>query len=127
MVLPSIEHSRHTRAHKVQCPSSHCSQGLMQAQCSPNQQCRSLGRQLPSCWFAMGTTSYSTDFGMRQLVTNYYHHTNIDMACLPCCHLSSNHSKMPGKIFMTIVQILIGCLSLFTSIECWRPLQLVCE
>jgi len=97
MILPAMKHSRRVRninIHRVPCPSSHCSQGLMQAQCSPNQDCGS-GRMLPSCWFGMGTTSYSTIFGDRRLITNYYHHTNIDVACLPCCALSSNHSKMP--------------------------------
>ena len=112
MVLPQMEHSRQTRAHRVQCPSRHCKQGLMQAQCSPNKDCERFGRKLPSCWFALGTTAYSTDSGTRELVTNYYHHTNIHMACLPCCHLSSssnpnvmitNHPKMPGTTLMIII------------------------
>ena len=98
MILPSIEHSRQTRAIRHECPNSNCQNGLMQAQCSPNQQCGS-GKKLPSCWFAMGTTTYSTHGSHRQLVTSYYHHTNINVACIPCCHLSSYNSKMPSKIF----------------------------
>ena len=97
-ILPPIEHARHARAHRVQCPASHCSQGLMQAQCSPNQQCSAFGRRLPSCWFGMGTTSYSTADGVSQWVMNYYHHTDIDMACLPCCVTSSNNDDMPSMI-----------------------------
>ena len=111
MILPSVEHSRHTRntnIHRHECPNSYCQQGLMQAQCSPNQQCGS-GKILPSCWFAIGTTAYSTDGSHRGLVTSYYHHTNIDVACIPCCHLDSNYSKMPSKInfyvFLAIVSI----------------------
>ena len=91
---------------RLQCPISHCSSGHMIALCSQTHQCRSRGEPLPSRWFTIGAVGYSTDLATRQSVTNYYHHTNIHMDCLPCCIIKSNHPKIPSKSFMTIVQIL---------------------
>ena len=81
-----------------ECPTNYCSQGLMQAQCSPDLQCGS-GRMIPSFWFDLVTQSYATDFEQHpRLMTNYYHDKNFNLACLPCCHLSSNHPKIPSEI-----------------------------
>ena len=91
--LPVKEHNRHGRSLK-QCPLSYCdgapSEWLMAAQCSGNRNCPT-GGKLPSCWYAMGTTNTN----MQQ----YYHFTNSEMSCIPCCNVRSRHSKMPGLIF----------------------------
>ena len=125
MTLPPIEHTRHARAGNTYCPKNRCT-GNMQAQCSPNQECRRLGKELPSCWFAMGTTSYTTDWDRRHEGgtpnVNYYHHTNADVACLPCCQTRSNHKEMPSKSIMIIEHIMTEYLSLCSNTECWCSL-----
>ena len=77
----------------------------MQAQCSPNKHCESFVEQRPHHWFEMGTVSYSTNYDQRYLIQNYYHYTNVDMSCLPCCHLGSKNYRMPGKTCIIIVYI----------------------
>ena len=78
----------------------------MQAQCSPIDMsgwtvahCLAI-RPLPSSWFEIGTTSYSTNFGPILFdQTSYYHHTNANKdGCLPCCVSRSNNPKMPSEI-----------------------------
>ena len=102
MTLPSMEHSRQTRALKTSCPMSYCEDDLQQAQCS-TRNCPG-DRVLPSCWFAMdyGTTMYFSDPRFRDNPKfgrlHYLHHTNRDLSCLPCCQLSSYVSRMPSKI-----------------------------
>ena len=92
-----------TRAQRVDyCPINYCEGGLMQAQCSPIGPCGS-ERTIPFYWFNIVTQSYETDFPLhpplRRLITNYYHHENANLDCLPCCQLTSFHPKIPSKIF----------------------------
>jgi len=88
--LPVKQHNRNARSTKT-CPLSNCAgsvppEYLMAAQCSGERQCPS-GGKLPTCWYAMGTTQHN----MQQ----YYHFTNSQMSCVPCCNVGSRNSKMP--------------------------------
>ena len=77
-----------------ECPTSYCSHGLMQAQCTQIGKCDWL--DLSS---GVGTQSYVTDFTQHpRLITNYYYHENADFDCLPCCVISSNDPRVPSKI-----------------------------
>ena len=119
MNLPPINRFRHARSTKVICPTSYCSQGLMRAQCVRSQSRRlstcSEGKRLPSCWFAMIGTRSDQYFGH---VQQFYHHLNVNVSCLPCCHISSNHSKMPSENAIMNFNILIYNLSLCRSVVC---------
>jgi len=87
--LPVGEHNPQARSNK-QCELTNCdgapSEYLMAAQCSGERKCPE-GGTLPNCWYALGTT--------QQSMQNYYHFTNSQMSCVPCCNVRSRNSKMP--------------------------------
>ena len=93
MKLPIGDHNRQARSIK-ECPLSNCdgapSDFLMAAQCSGELRCPS-GGYMPTCWYALGTT--------QQTMQQYYHFTNHQMSCVPCCNVRSRNSKMPGALF----------------------------
>ena len=102
MALPKMKHSRKARnVHNVECPTRHCKDGNMLAQCSPAQDC-GRRRKLPMCWFGIGSTGYSMskETGYIEKVTNFYHYTETDMSCLPCCMgaPARDSPHMPSKI-----------------------------
>ena len=92
--LPVGEHNRQARGSK-NCPLSNCSgvpsEFLMAAQCSDSRKCPS-GGTFPNDWYALGTTAYS--------MHAYYHFTNSQMTCLPCCIVESRNRKMPGCVLL---------------------------
>ena len=111
--LPVGEHTPQARSNK-QCPLSHCdgapSEYLMAAQCSGERKCPE-GGTLPNCWYAIGTT--------QQSMQNYYHFTNSQMSCVPCCNVRSRNSKMPGLFSLIWTLKLILLLSLRSSCRSW--------
>ena len=92
--LPVGEHNRLARSSQ-QCPISYCDGGppefLIAAQCSDGRQCPN-SNSFPNDWYAMGTVQFS--------IQHYYHFTNSQMTCLPCCHIRSRYSKMPGCVVL---------------------------
>ena len=82
------------------CPPSYCDQDIMYAHCSPNLKCEA-ETQMPSSWFGIDAVRYSTITIIPLLITtdNYYHPSNANLSCLPCCKTRSNHPKIPSKIY----------------------------
>ena len=89
-----IEFSSQARVSQKSCKRDYCdgpsnipADYHMAAQCTGSLGCPN-HRNLPSCWYMMGTTSVSYQY--------YYHYVNTEMSCLPCCQFTSNEAKMPG-------------------------------
>ena len=99
----SIATTQSTSKRREVCPPSFCEENLMQAYCSPNIECRAspAGWSMPLSWFSMRAESYSTITIIPMIITpdNYYHPSNVNVSCLPCCKGRSSHPNIPSKIF----------------------------